>query len=374
MRITYLILLTMAFNDPNANAQRNSEKVKQIWATDTSMHKVPLNEFTALLKRDEITPIDSPKFWNKTQSVGFFFDHEPVISIELNKAAKAYPLSILMYHEIVNDVVGGIPVTATYCPLCNAAIVFDRKLKHNTIEYNLDFGVSGMLRNSDMIMWDRQTETWWQQFTGEALVGQLSGAMLTLLPSQLISYKEFFDAYPEGLILSYESDKDSVPYGKNPYVSYDNMDIKQPRLFKENVDTRLPAMERVVNVYCGTKDKIYPLTVLREEKVINDNCDGYPLVLFFKMGLVSVLDKKEIRDSKDIGTVTVFIPKIDRTKLTFTFGNNGFTDDQTKSLWDITGTCIEGKYKGKKLQKVVHGNHFAFAWFAFYPNCEIYKK
>ena len=146
-------------------------------------------------------------------------DQEPVVVFEANGEAKAYPLQILTWHEIVNDEVGGLPVSVTYCPLCNSAVAFDRRL--GGVVY--DFGTSGNLRNSDLIMWDRQTESWWQQLTGEAIVGELAGKTLTFLPAALVSYGDFKQANPEGLVLSRET---GYPrdYGSNPYTGYDKAD------------------------------------------------------------------------------------------------------------------------------------------------------
>ena len=111
--------------------------------------------------RDGIPPIDDPQFAKITE-ISALADTEPVIGLVLNGEERAYPLNILMWHEIVNDEVGGIPVAVTFCPLCNAAIVFDRRVDGKI----LDFGTTGNLRHSDLIMWDRQTESWWQQFSG----------------------------------------------------------------------------------------------------------------------------------------------------------------------------------------------------------------
>ena len=107
------------------------------------------------------------------------------------------PLRILIWHEIVNDEVGGTPVTVTYCPLCNSAIVFDRRVPAHV----LDFGTTGKLRNSDLVMYDRQTESWWQQFTGEAIVGSLTGTELKLIPSRLEFFGEFRTRHPGGKVL-----------------------------------------------------------------------------------------------------------------------------------------------------------------------------
>jgi hypothetical protein len=257
--------------------------------------------------------------------------------------------------------------------LCNAAIAFDRRLNFNDDQWLLDFGVSGMLRNSDLVMWDRQTESWWQQFTGEALVGELAGAQLTILSSMLISLKEFIDTYPNGLILSTETGF-NMEYGTNPYTGYDDPGITQPRLFKGEVDSRLPAMERVFDVFINGKYKIYPLSLISREEVINDTFQDQHLVLFYTSKTVSVLDEREIADSRTIGSVTVFIPEVNDQLLTFKKEGGGFKDDQTGSGWTITGKCIAGKLKGEELWPITHGNHFAFAWFAFHPDSEIFGE
>ncbi|MBL4752925.1 MAG: DUF3179 domain-containing protein [Flavobacteriales bacterium] len=349
----------------------------QIWATDTSNASVPISEFLALLPRDGIPPIYEPKYWGKDAADSVFFEHEPVISIEIEGESRGYPLSILMFHEIVNDVVGGIPVAITYCPLCNAAMVFDRRLSFKDKDYVLTLGVGGMLRKSDMVMWDHETETWWQQFTGEGLVGDLNGAELTLVPSLLISYEEFFASYPEGLMLSTETGmelEEGEAYGMNPYEKYDDLEEGKPyRFFKDKVDDRLPAMERVITVFSDGKDFVYPLSVVSSEKVINHDPNGLSVAVFFKSGTVSVMDNKDISKSKDIGAVTVFERTVNGQTLTFQESEGKFTDNETGSVWSITGKCVEGELMGSQLESIVYGNHFAFAWFAFNPECEIYS-
>lgn len=356
-----------------AQAQSNPRKVATNWTTDTSRYVVPLDEFTVLLAPDGIPPIDRPKYWNREMSEKVFFAHEPVISVAINGEAKAFPLSILTYHKIVNDSIGGVPVTVTYCPLCNAAIVFDRRLRYNEKDYLLDFGVSGMLRNSDLVMWDRQTQSWWQQFTGSGLVGELSGAQLEFLPSMLISLEEFFISYPEGMMLSTETGHERQ-YGTNPYSGYDNLENTQPRLFFNKVDNRLPPMERVIDIHVKGKYKIYPLSKISERKVINDSFQSQSLVIFYTSKTVSVLDNTNISESRQVGSVTVFRPEVDGQKLKFVKKRMGFVDKQTKSVWSITGECISGELEGKQLQPVTHGNHFAFVWFAFHPESEIYCR
>lgn len=145
-------------------------------------------------------------------------------------------------------------------------------------------------------------------------------------------------------------------------------------LFHGEVDSRLPAMERVIDIKVGEKYKIYPYSAIRDEIVINDSFKGKPVVLFYSTKTVSVLDKSEIKQSKKIGSVTVFDPRVDDKKLSFKKSEKGFRDIQTGSVWSITGKCILGELKGKELRPVPHGNHFAFAWFAFHPESEIYNN
>ena len=150
------------------------------WRTDFSRHSVPYDEFlSGGPPRDGIPPIDNPKFVSPGEADQWLEGLEPVIFVDIEGDARAYPLQILTFHEIVNDEVGGIPVAVTFCPLCNSAITFDRRL--GGVVYT--FGTSGNLRNSDLVMWDRQTESWWQQFTGEAIVGVLTGKRLSFLAS-----------------------------------------------------------------------------------------------------------------------------------------------------------------------------------------------
>ena len=184
----------------------------------------------------------------------------PVVALRVNGEARAYPLQILTYHEIVNDVIGGRPVAVTFCPLCNSSVVFDREVFGSVLR----FGVSGNLRNSDLIMWDDVTETWWQQLTGEGLVGHLAGVNLNFVPSQLIAFDEFKAAYPNGQVLSRDTGVPR-PYGRNPYSGYDTTEGR-PFLFQGRMDDRLRATERVVAVDVGGESAAYPFTELSTQR------------------------------------------------------------------------------------------------------------
>ena len=338
------------------------------WKTDFRLHSVPFEEiFSGGPGRDGIPPIDNPKFTSISGGNAWLGAKEPVIFLEINGEAKAFPLQILTWHEIVNDVVGGVPVTVIFCPLCNSAIVFDRRLGGEV----LDFGVSGNLRNSDLIMWDRQTESWWQQFTGEAIVGQLTGTRLTLVPSSIISWEDYKDAHPGGSVLSRDTGFDRS-YGTNPYAGYDRVD-NPPFLFDGDLDGRLLPKERVVAATIGNVDAAFPFSILEEERVVNYTVGGQDIVFFFESGTLSALDLRSIQDSRSVGASGIFGAHSNGQKLTFRAKGDQFTDNETGSVWNIVGQAIDGPLRGSELTPIVHGDHFWFAWGAFKPNTKIYR-
>ena len=185
--------------------------------------------------------------------------------------------------------------------------------------------------------------------------------------------ENFIENYPNGEVLSNETgfEKQKQRYGTNVYEEYDSK--PNPRLFFGEIDDRLPAMERVIDIQSKGEFKIYPHSIVAKEKVINDEFNGLELVLFFQSGTNSILDVKDISKAKDIGSITVFERVINEKKLTFKKDGNNFNDIETGSTWTITGKCIKGKLKGEKLTPIRYGNHFAFSWFAFNPESEIYK-
>ncbi len=339
------------------------------WLTDFSRHTVPLTEINTSLVRDAIRSLDAPTFVPFGEADVWLGDPEPVIALEIDGQARAYPLQILIYHEIANDTLAGVPVAVTFCPLCNSAIVMDRRVDGNVLE----FGVSGNLRKSDLIMWDRQTETWWQQFTGDAVVGALAGKRLEFVAAPIVSYADFKAGFPDAEVLSRDTGFDR-PYGVNPYPGYDRADTS-PFAFRESPDGRLLPKERVVAVSNDdeTAHAAFPFTLLAQERVVNYSVGSQPVAVFFKPGTISVLDSDIIDFSKDIGSTGVFLPEVDGRALTFSLSGERFVDDQTKSTWSILGKGLSGEFAGEQLTPVVHGDHFWFAWSAFQPETKVYK-
>lgn len=338
------------------------------WKTNFAKHSVPYEQIrSGGPPRDGIPPINQPKFVAPADAAPWLKDNEPVIAFVLNGDARAYPLQILIWHEIVNDVVGGKPVVITFCPLCHAAIAFDRTLDGVTY----DFGTTGKLRNSDLVMWDRQTESWWQQFTGEAIVGDLTGKQLQFLPAAIVSFAAFKAAHTNGKVLSRETGF-RRDYGHNPYVGYDDIGAS-PFLFDGANDPRLRPMERVVAVSIGDADVAYPYSLLSQQKVINDARGGRLIVVFWQSGTSSALDGDAIAASRDVGATGVFARALNGRTLTFKADANGFVDNETNSRWNILGQAVAGPLKGQQLTPVVHFDHFWFAWAAFRPNTIIYR-
>ena len=349
-------------DDPAARRFRN-----QGWVTDFSKRNVALDEiFSGGVPRDGIPPLDNPTFVAVEDADSWLGPKEPVIFFENAGDARAYPLQIMTWHEIVNDEVGGVPVAVTFCPLCNSAIVFDRRWEGTTY----DFGTTGNLRNSDLVMWDRQTQSWWQQLTGDAIVGELTGATLTFLPATIMAWQDFKEFHPTGKTLSRETGflRD---YGRNPYLGYDQVDLP-PFLFQGETDGRLPPKERVAAITIDGQDLAIPFSALERERVVNYTLADTGLAVFFKPGAQSALDDAFINESKEVGATAVFRARAGERELTFRAEGETFMDNETGSVWDLRGEAVSGELAGTMLTPIVHANHFWFAWGAFKPDTEIY--
>jgi len=321
--------------------------------------------------RDGIPPIDNPKFVSLSAASEWLNDKEPVIAFEHNGVARAYPLQILMFHEIVNDTVGEKPFSVTFCPLCNASIVFEREVNGEV----LDFGTTGRLRMSDLIMYDRQTESWWQQFNGTGIIGDYVDTRLTKVPSQIVSFETFKDAFPEGDVLSQDTGF-ARQYGRNPYRGYDDINAS-PFLFRGKVDSRLPPMERILSIPEGKSHHLVPLTELADTAMVELELDGVPVAVFAPGTATSALDDASIADSRAVPVAAAFIARHDGMKLDFSRlegSNSRLVDAQTGSQWNALGHAVEGKLKGARLEQIDSGVHFAFAWLAFDPDATVFTK
>ncbi len=269
--------------------------------------------------KDGIPAINDPKFVAVSE-VDDIPPTEPVVGLTLGGETKAYPLRILMWHEIVNDHVGGIPVSVTFCPLCNAAVVFDGRVGDKV----LDFGTTGKLRNSDLVMYDRQTESWWQQFTGTAIVGEMLGTKLKFVPARLESFANFKKRAPNGLV-QVPSVAGMRRYGANPYGGYDSS--ARPFLYRGEMPKNVAPLSRVVAI--EGESRAWALDYLRNKRRVE--LDG-GLVITWEPGQNSALDSGVIAEGADVGNVLV------------------------------------QRREGEKMVDVVYRVDFAFAYHAFHPD------
>ncbi len=239
-----LVAIFVSFSAVCANSQGEVDQALERipgWKTNTAKRSIDLSEVrSGGPPKDGIPALDDLKFISIIEARSWLGPKEPVIALEIGGSARAYPLQILIWHEIINHDFDGTPVSVTFCPLCYSAIAFDRRVEGKT--YN--FGVTGMLRHSDMIMFDRETESWWQQITGETIVGDLTGIKLKQIPAQIVGFEQFAQAYPKGLIVSRETGY-KRDYGRNPYVGYDNVNQK-PYFPAGKDDRRLRPMEKAI--------------------------------------------------------------------------------------------------------------------------------
>jgi Protein of unknown function (DUF3179) len=318
-----LALVLFAFVLP-AVARAGPEEWRGEWPhTDFSRHSVAYEEIlSGGPSKDGIPAIDRPSFEAVGDAHGLA-PREPVISVAIGGEARAYPLRVMIWHEIVNDTVGGTPIAVTWCPLCNSSVVFDRRAAGRT----LHFGTTGKLRNSDLVMYDRETESWWQQYGGDCIVGTLVGAELKYLPARVESVERFRARFPQGRVLV-PPDPEGRDYGRNPYASYDS--AGRPFLYHGSLPQGVPPLARVVSV--GEEAWTLDLVKSRKRLEVGD------LVITWEPGQSSPLDAPQIDAGQEIGNVVV------------------------------------QRRTARGLEDAVYDVSFAFAFHAFHPQAPIHVK
>ena len=348
--------------------------------------------------KDGIPSIDSPEFVTMQAADEWIGDKEAVLVLRLQGKVRVYPLQILMWHEIVNDSVDGVPVAVTYCPLCNTGITFRSRIDGR----DLDFGTTGRLRYSNLIMYDRQSETWWQQASGRGLIGEYAGRRLEMLPVALLPWNEVKATYgqgrsaetaaddtatDEGGSLDVEMVQDtsaevkvlskntgySRPYGQNPYQGYDSNET--PFLYAgPEIPDKYEQMERVLAVRVEDDELAFAYEELQEEKVVEREVGGRQVVVFWEAGTASALDAGKLSGGRDVGTAQAYFPAVEdeasgessgRMELSFYWDGDSFRDEETGSTWSVTGRATGGPLEGAQLESPVTINHFWFSWSAF---------
>ena len=317
---------------------------------------------------DGIPPIDDPVFLDVVDNLELLPANEPVVALEINGDARAYPIRAMVWHEIVNDTVGGVPVSVTYCPLCNSAVTYERTI--NGVETT--FGTSGRLFASALVMYDRATETLWTHYDGQAVIGVLTGEQLKAHAAPLMAWDQFRSTYPAGKILDWTQSGFNRDYGRNPYTGYDDPD-NTPFLFRGMLDDRAAAMQRVVGVTYEGSSAAFGLGTVSggEGRASAVKVGDSDLVVFWVAGQSSALDAGQVSTGRDVGSTGVFIPHAGGRGLTFSYDGEHFVDTETGSLWLLNGEAIEGELVGEKLVQIPHLDTFWFAWSTYQPDTSL---
>lgn len=365
--------------DPMSIPGERSDQVLRVtkdWETDWELRTVALDELQVGIPtndpRDIIPPIDTPLF-DSLADADWLGEREPGALVQIGGETRFYPLSIMTRHEIVNDWFGDTPVAVTFCPLCNTAVAFDRRVDGEVLR----FGVSGLLRNSDLVMWDDATTSLWQQVTGESIVGDFAGTELDLIPISIVSYGDVVENSPDADVLSDDLGF-NIRYGSNPYEFYSSGN--RPFLFDGEPDDRFPALSRVVGVTVTRSDgerveRAYPFGDVSTARVVNDELGGEPIAIFWGGDTADALDATSIAESQAIGTAIAFQRTVGEQVLTFTptADSDKFSDPETGTTWSLLGLGIDGPLEGTQLATITHRNEFWFAWAAFFPDAEVWQ-
>ncbi len=334
--------------------------------------------FGPLIKEDEfyeggpppdgIPSIDSPVFMEIEEACEWLAEREPVVVLNYQGEVRAYPLQVLIWHEIVNDQINDNPVALTFSATSNSGVAMNRWVDQRILE----FGTTGKLYKGSTVMYDRQTRSMWLHYNGLCVRGKLTGAKLNLIPVSTVSFQDYRLTYPGGKVLSRQTGY-KRKYGRNPYILYGRSD-ERPFIYEGNLDSRLLPKERVVGIYYGDGAIAYPYSLFRhqgEKAVIHDYIKDSSIVIFYSRGTNSVVDAASIRYSRDVGATGVYLPFVKGKKLRFYPVQEGFKDKETGSLWSLLGKCLKGPLRGIILTPVEHLDSFWFAWAAHYPETKI---
>ncbi|MEX0764161.1 MAG: DUF3179 domain-containing protein [Nitrosopumilaceae archaeon] len=332
------------------SSQSQTPQVEDEIVTNGIKHIVPLDKIkSGGPPKDGIPSIDNPKFTAASEA-SFVSDDDIVIGLRLNSETKAYPLFILVWHEIVNDKLGDTPVAVTYCPLCFTNQVFDRKI--NGIE--TEFGTSGKLYNSNLVMYDRNTDSQWSQALGKAITGELAGYELKRIPFDVVKWSDWKSLYPDSLVLTTDTGQ-IRPYGSDPYGDY----YTDSRIIfpVENMDDRMHPKEIILGFDDNNTYKAYKLKEIESRKIVNDKINNKEILLASLFPNMARAFDRTLEDQV----------------LEFEFSNGIITDKQTDSEWNIDGLAVSGPLQGMQLSRITFNPGFWFEWVAFHPQTEIYQ-
>ena len=320
-----------------------------IMTTNGQKHIIPLEKIkSGGPPKDGIPSIDTPEFTEASQEY-HVSDSDTVLGLEINGDVRAYPLSILVWHEIVNDNVGGVPVAVTYCPLCFTNQVFERVIDGQEVE----FGTSGKLYNSNLVMYDRLTNSYWSQALGKAIVGELTGYELSTIPFDVIRWGDWKSLHPDSVVLTTNTGHIRA-YGVDPYGNY----YTETRILfpVENTDDRMHPKEIILGFNDGDVYKAYKQQDVESAVIINDQINNNPIFL------VSLYPEN----------ARAFERTVDGKVLEFFFKDESIIDKETNSEWNYDGVAISGALVGTELNRIPFNPGFWFEWIAFHPDTDVY--
>lgn len=314
--------------------------------------------------RDAIPPLDAPTY-RDADEINWLTDDDRVLAFEHEGEARAYPLRIMRFHEIVNDTVNDAEVLISYCPLCLSGIVFDRRLREasgptgetNLVEPDavLAFGNTGKLYESNLVLYDRATGSQWYQVRGEALTGPLHGVELAQLPSAILTWAQWREAHPEGRVLSRETGYNRA-YAEAPV---DNPELErggEPAFSVSHRDEQAKPKTRVLGLNADGATRAYDLTQL-PNGAYADTIDDEPVALFIEDGT----------------GVAYRPPIVDGQLLTFVSRDDAIVDEQTGSAWTLTGKAVSGELAGRTLNQLPQTAAFWFSWAVTHPDTELVR-
>jgi hypothetical protein len=322
--------------------------------------------------KDGIPSLTNPEVVSAAEGDTFMLAEDLVLGVVVNGEARAYPHAILWWHEIINDVLGGKPVTVSFCPLTGSGLVYDPVIDEGDEGQVFNFGVSGLLFDNNLILFDRTTDTLWSQMRSQAICGSLQGKSPTLLPLVQMNWSAWKELYPEATVVSPNTGF-SRNYDRYPYGDYDNVNNRELLFPQSVIDSRLPMKDTVLGIRNDGVARAYSMSLLEGgevRSVIHDEVNGLPVAVVYDRTSAMLLGFSRILDDPTM---------VEEMTLTFDLVDDGtfpfkLRDRETGSLWSLTGAALEGALAGAQLQPLTDSyTAFWFAWAAFNLDSEIYQ-
>lgn len=305
-----------------------------------------------------IPAIVNPKFIPVSEADKILSDNDIIFGIAVEGEARAYPKDILVWHEIVNDNFGDKPVLVTYCPLCGTGIAFERTIDGEAVR----FGTSGKLYNSNLVMYDEKTETYWTQVGGLAVLGPLTGMKLKQVPIDTVFYGDWKRIHPDTKVLSRDTGY-IRPYGTDPYGDYYTSSFVG--FGATFTDTRLHPKTMVAGIVIGETSKAYPVPEVAKVGLVNDVVAGREILVTFD---------PSITIAPEINPLQVYDRNFEGQILEFEIRDGKLFDKQTNTQWDFnTGEGLSGINAGNKLERIDRESDMWFSWLSFHPDTELFK-